>query len=65
MSLRHFCSFSFTEQPGITVSMEKLISQRQSQPVVISISPELRQMTLEKDGGRLSRLDNSGSNKTV
>ena len=26
MSLRHFCSFSLTEQPGITVSMEKLIS---------------------------------------
>lgn len=28
MSLRHFCSFSFTEQPGITVSMEKLIFLR-------------------------------------
>ena len=28
MSLCHFCSFSFTEQPGITVSMEKLIFLR-------------------------------------
>jgi len=64
ISLRHFYFYSLTGQVGLTISKETVIVfEKQGRPVVIIISPELRQTTMGKDGGTLPCFDHSDSIK--